>query len=308
MSSSYSRKRGAYRKRGTSYTKPTLNPAWKNSDRIHPDMTFEEAKDYVEGYDVDVRLLPEKFQHNRDIILAAINQNPRYLETCPAEFQNDPEIVCMAAAKDFYAFTFASDELKSDKKFILERGLPAQIGVYKFVPKECYEDRDFFNKVFEVQPYAYKCAPDDVKHEREVMLSAVSRSADLIREVPEQYKFDRELVRAAFKNCPESAFICKYVPKELCVCEEFIASLMMEFLVKTPEEQNDPSLDCSRFSHNPERRKIVKKAFDQWIRMLNYYEKHYEDEKYHPKYQDVSQFIIECPYLPQREKKSQESQ
>lgn len=300
MSSSSSRKRRPYRKRGTSYTKPTLNPAWKNSDRIHPDMTFEEAKDYVEGYDVDVRLLPEKFQNNRDIILAAINQNPRYLETCPPEFQNDPEIVCMAAVKDFYAFTFASDELKSDKKFILERGLPAQIGVYKFVPKECYEDRDFFNKVFEVQPYAYKCAPDDVKHEREVMLSAVSRSADLIREVPEQYKFDRELVRAAFKNCPESAFICKYVPKELCVCEEFIASLMMELIAKTPEELRDPSLSIEYFTQNMKKHKIAETAFDQWVRMLNYYKGFFKDEKYQTKYTGYRHFLRDCPYLPEK--------
>lgn len=291
-----------YKKR--KYTPQTLqnqtsqNPPPKEKV-FDSETTLDEAIKYVSGYNVVMKKLPEHLRNNKEVMMAALANNGRVLAQFTSEQRNDPEFVLAAIKQDWYAFSYASEELRLNKEFFLEEVFPMQPVAHELVMKDCYEDREFFEKVFERCPSAFMLAPQKFRQERDIALSAVSRDASIIREVSCKYREDLEFIIAGFQVCCEHFLSGGYLPIQVLVSEEKIVAMIMSCLGKSEEELRDPSCSIEFFTLDVAKRKKAEETFYDWMHILNIYEKNTKDEKYRLKYKSYQDFILECPYLPQ---------
>ena len=89
-----------------------------------------DAYESFPDFDVPLDCLPNKLQLDKEVVLAAVSNNPEELEIAPRVFKNDKEVV-MEAVKSGHrdgwfdntnfesVLEHVSEELKSDKEFVM---------------------------------------------------------------------------------------------------------------------------------------------------------------------------------------------
>ena len=70
------------------------------------------------GYE-GVRCADASLRSDKDVILAAVNQDGRALRFASEELQSDREVVLAAVNQHGYALKFASEEFRSDREVVL---------------------------------------------------------------------------------------------------------------------------------------------------------------------------------------------
>ena len=83
-------------------------------------MTKEEAIKLLKHNAFALEILDAKFKNDREIVMAAVNNDGYALEFASDELKNDKEIVLTALTKNLSPLEFASEELKNDKNIIIQ--------------------------------------------------------------------------------------------------------------------------------------------------------------------------------------------
>lgn len=83
-------------------------------------MTKEEAIKLLKHNAFALEILDAKFKNDREIVMAAVNNDGYALEYASDELKNDREIVLAALAKYVSPLQYASEELKNDKNLIIQ--------------------------------------------------------------------------------------------------------------------------------------------------------------------------------------------
>ena len=115
--------------------------------------------------------VPENLKKNKNVLIAAVQNEPRSFEKLTDDDRNDEEILLAAMAslkaRSFYTpFEFASDELKSKKELVL--------------------------KVLNKNGQSLAHVNDELRKDREVVLEAAKESGYSLQHADESFRKDKE--------------------------------------------------------------------------------------------------------------------
>ncbi len=120
-----------------------------------------------------LRFVPE-FLKDKEVVLAAVNQNGLALKDAPPSLQNDKEVVLIAVKKNGLALQYASQPLQNDKEVVL-------------VAVSTSGKALFF-------------ASNELSNDEEVCLVAVTKHGDALDYVSDELKDNEAIVTAAVSN------------------------------------------------------------------------------------------------------------
>ena len=121
-----------------------------------------------------LRNLAPEMRNNREVVMAAVQQNGFALEYASAEMQNDREIVMAAVQQTVYALYYASDKMKNN--------------------------RDVVMAAVEQDPFALQYASHEMRNNRDVVMAAVQQSSLVLAYASAEMRNNREVVIAAVQK------------------------------------------------------------------------------------------------------------
>ena len=116
-------------------------------------MTKEEAIKLLKHNAFALEILDAKFKNDREIVMAAVNNDGYALEYASDELKNDREIVLASVNKDGDALEFASDELKNDKEVVLA-ALAKYVSPFQFASEELKNDKNLIIQALQIDNIA----------------------------------------------------------------------------------------------------------------------------------------------------------
>lgn len=159
--------------------------------------------DYYEA--IEKSGLPTKSVDSIDDVLEVVREDGSQLENFE-EYHGDREVV-LEAVKNYRGwaspFEYATDELKSDRDFVLEVVEVAGQAL-EYASEELQDDKEVVLKAIKQSASAYEFISDRLRDDRDVALEAVKSSGFNIREISEKFKNDREIALQAVVSEPDS--------------------------------------------------------------------------------------------------------
>ncbi len=141
----------------------------------------------------------ESLKKDREIVLAAVQQNGEALELVDESFKKDREIVLAAVQQNGGAFKYADESLKKDREIVgaavQQEGLSL-----KYADKSFQKDREIVWAAIQQRGWALDYADKSLKKDREIVLAAVKQNFLAFLYADASFKKDREIVLAAIKQ------------------------------------------------------------------------------------------------------------
>ena len=127
-----------------------------------------------------LEVVAERFQNDREVVLAAVQSKGRELEYASERLQNDREVVLDAIDEDPMAFSFASSALQNDREIVM---------------RVISDDRlhPYYGSEYEVLAHV----SEELRNDREVVLAAVRRNGFELDNASEELKDNDEVVAEA---------------------------------------------------------------------------------------------------------------
>ena len=158
---------------------------------------------------------------NKEIVLAAVQQNGKALEYASAELKSDKEVVLAAVQQNGHALEYASAELKNDKEFVL--AAVQQYGCsFCYASVELKSDKEFVLAAVQQNVNALEYASEELKNDKEFVLAAVQQAGSSLYYASEELKSDKEVVLAAVQ---QNGHALEYASEELKNDKEFVLEL-----------------------------------------------------------------------------------
>ena len=126
----------------------------------------------IESRPAALKFAAENFKNDREIVLKAVESDGAALEFAAENFKNDREIVLKAIESKRAALKFAAENIKADQEFIFE--IIENIGGWMLMhaSEKLKTNRQFVIKAVELNGAALEFAAENLKNDREVVLSA----------------------------------------------------------------------------------------------------------------------------------------
>ena len=130
---------------------------------------------------------------DREVVLAAVQQDSKALQYAAEELKKDREFVLAAVQQNgYWALQYAAEELKKDREVVLA-------AVQAAVQKNYCGDSD----------PALQFAAEELKKDREVVLAAVKQNGVALLFADEELKNDQELLHSFRQAIPPVASSCE---------------------------------------------------------------------------------------------------
>lgn len=148
----------------------------------------------------------------KEIVLKAIDVQPELTQTafisfCKAEFRDDEDIVLASVKKDSAiipgALSFASERLRSDKKFVIEV-LKLKSYFFSEISEELKKDKDIVLIALKSGNNLWGKLNQSQLDDKDIMLEAVKQYGLSLEHASNRLKIDQDIVLAAVNNMGES--------------------------------------------------------------------------------------------------------
>jgi len=196
----------------------------KMNDSVKDDAAF--IKLALMNRSSNLKYLSEKTRDDYDIVLGAVSKNGYALEYASNRLKDNFDIVKAAVRQCGWAICFASERLKTEDKLICiglldgdacYHNLPESIranreyallaakycknncNILMHLPESLMSDREIIITALKHgDNYDYLC--EEMKCDREVIKTAVSKNINVFLRIPEQFQNDEEIARLAIDN------------------------------------------------------------------------------------------------------------
>jgi len=162
-----------------------------------------------------LNVVPERFQKDREVVLAAVQSNGLALAFALEQFSNDREIVIAALEEDGTVFSYVSEDLRKDREIVMIA--LASLNEYCVgltADKHCRSSNPMV---------LYNVPSKELKNDRELVLTAVRYDGSEFEFASDELKNDREFVLEAMKH-QVCAFV--FASKELRDDDEVVAKAL----------------------------------------------------------------------------------
>ncbi len=143
----------------------------------------------------------ERFKKDREIVLAAVQQNGWALQFADESLKKDRAIVLAAVKQYSWALRYADETLQKDREIVL--AAVKQIGdTLQLAHETLKKDREIVLAAVKQNGVALQYADESFKKDREVVSAAIQQDGRALRYVDENLKKDRKIVLMAVKQNP----------------------------------------------------------------------------------------------------------
>jgi len=146
--------------------------------------------------EVLLKLIDPILRDDEDIVLKAVQKNPKTLRLASQRLKNNSNIVSVAVSRNLVAFEYADPSLKKDREFIL-RAVSQNGDALEYADPSLKKDRDFILQAVSRNLVAFEYADPSLKKDREFILRAVSQNGDALQYADPILKADEEIVLVA---------------------------------------------------------------------------------------------------------------
>ena len=142
-------------------------------------------------------------KNDKEIVMAAVQQNGEALQYASPTLKNDKEMVLAAVKQDGVAFQYASPELQNDKKFVLAAVQQGGDALQSASP-ELKNDKEIVLAAVQEHGQALHYASPTLKNDKKIVMAAVQQNGYALKYASPTLKNDKEMVLAAVKHAGEA--------------------------------------------------------------------------------------------------------
>ena len=171
-----------------------------------------------------IRLLNEDFdlEHDRDLAVFLIHQNPEMFIYAPDRFKDDTEIVKLVMEKRIDLFQYVSNRLKKDKSLVMLAVSNTGYAL-RYASDDLKNDKSLVMFAVSHYGYALGSASTDLQNDPEVVLLAAKNDYSVLRNVGSTIKNNEALLRIIIEETPKAI---KYATDSLKNDKDFVLSLL----------------------------------------------------------------------------------
>jgi hypothetical protein len=146
-----------------------------------------------------------EFRANKEFVLLAFdspnirNRDENLLKFVDHKLKADKEVVLAAINQNGFALKFAAENLRADKEVVLS-AVNKNGSTLEYASENLRADKDIVLAAVKRNGEAIQFASDDLKAHREIVFAAVSNWGYSLQFIPENLRTDKELVLAAVNN------------------------------------------------------------------------------------------------------------
>ena len=170
-----------------------LIAAIKRFGTVAPEIVSSEFGEFIDPtftqYETFMSNLTENARDNKEIMLAAINENGSAFKYASERMRSDKELLNLALERYSYDFPleYASLELKNDKEIIL-KAINKDSENIKFASPEIRNDPEVVMKSIKSNGSNFKYISDELKNNKDFILSALLENTNIYSYIPESQK------------------------------------------------------------------------------------------------------------------------
>ncbi|MDA9896791.1 DUF4116 domain-containing protein, partial [Gammaproteobacteria bacterium] len=160
----------------------------------------------------------KKLKADKEVVLAAVQQNVSALQYADKKLQADKEVVLAAVKQDGFALDNADKKLQADKEVVIA-AVQENVSALQFADKKLLADKEVVLAVVKQEGNALDYADKKLQADKEVVLAAVKQSGWALEYADKKLQDDKEVVLAAVKS---SGFALEYADKKLQADKEVV--------------------------------------------------------------------------------------
>ena len=142
---------------------------------------------------------PESWRNNREIVLAAVQQDGTALEYASDIHKNDKDIVLVAVQNTGSGLKYAAEALKDDEEFILE-AITKDRCAFRYASERLKGDNDFVLAAIQKDGRALEYAAEALRDDFSTVRKAVENDGEALEHASKRLRRDRLIVRYAIRN------------------------------------------------------------------------------------------------------------
>ena len=136
---------------------------------------------------------------DKEIVLAAVQNDGDALDDAAEELQADKEIVLAAVQQNGFALVYAAEELQADKEIVLA-AVKNEGEALDYAAEELQADKEIVLAAVKQHGEALTCAAEELQADKEIVLAAVKQHGEALVYAAEELKADKEIVLAAVQQ------------------------------------------------------------------------------------------------------------
>lgn len=172
---------------------------WSRRLKVPPD-EFRGDRDLmlaaVEQCGSALRLAAEELLQDREFILSSMRRNGAALQYASEECRQDREIVLAAATEQGTAVQWACEELRQDQEVMLV-AVQHVASALQMAPPKLLWDWSFLLGAVWLNGAVLEWAPEEFRQDRDFLLAAVQGNGAALQYVPQAFRWDRAFLLAA---------------------------------------------------------------------------------------------------------------
>ena len=189
-----------------------------------------------------LRFASEELKNDKEIVRTAMNRSLAAFQYAAAALRNNRKFVLSALRRNDYSskclagntvietmthnrllLSYAGDELKYDRAFILDAMTYDRMAVFGFASDELKNDVQFILDAVMQDAWAFSDASEIIKNNKEVALAVVRQNGKVLQAIGSSLKNDREIALAALNN---DIYALEFVSDELKKDIKFVIAVI----------------------------------------------------------------------------------
>lgn len=179
---------------------------------------------------------------DKDVALAAVQNRPDAIIHLDERMRDDEEVVLLAAHRQ-ENMAYASERLRTDKKFMRKCISQNGSGILAFAPDTIRNDREIIVAGILKSGHALKYAGEKIRDDKDIVFLAVQKNGSELAYASERMRDDKEVVMAAVA---QQGFALQHASERLRDDEVIVSMAMMQnpsaLGLASKRIQNNPSL------------------------------------------------------------------
>jgi len=163
-----------------------------------------------------------EMRKDREVVLAAVEQDGLTLKRAAEELKGDREIVQLAVQDKGGALEFASEALRADRELVLS-AIEQDACALEHASDELRSDKQVAAKAVKVNSFALRSVAPGLRSDRELILASLQRNAFALEHASEELLADRDFLLAAVRK---NAYVLEDVPRKLRADKDFMLEVV----------------------------------------------------------------------------------
>ncbi|HVI39982.1 MAG TPA: DUF4116 domain-containing protein [Anaerovoracaceae bacterium] len=167
---------------------------WKNKDQVLERLAYADAPFYYASLEL---------KGDREVVLAAIQNNPFHIQYARNNLNDDKELCLVAVSAKGAALEYVSTRLSNDREIVLCAIKNGGDTEFKYASPEIRDDKEFVMEVIttvEHTGYLSQYLSDRLKNDKDIALETVKRNGLSLANFSEDVRNDWYIVSEAIKH------------------------------------------------------------------------------------------------------------